>query len=329
MSFEKLQQINATDLIGGSNNLQLLSYLKHLSETAHQMSLKNSKPFQTKGEVLIPSAALIQLDTAVKTMLQMVQSGYTPTLSLQAHPFVLDKMSSLLFFKVYEIVKQGPWIDLLAINQHPAKAQIHIFLQQLWNEIRGYAASTEAQSNLKTRNKLITDQATENSRVVSRLLTAHTNIQVVRVSCLFSMTGHTQLLDMNRDEKVMTKLKGKLIKELLQLNQGGILCIQWRIQQTLFGKYYLNMLVYYRDQHHLNLPSHEDHFIHESDDSTQPTVQLDLTNTFIHYDRIERDNFQGINLAQWKVIFKVMLYPLKYYYYHSKIISPKFEYIVY
>jgi len=55
MSFEKLEQINATDLIGGSNNLQLLSYLKHLSETAHQMSLKNSKPFQTKGEVLIPS----------------------------------------------------------------------------------------------------------------------------------------------------------------------------------------------------------------------------------------------------------------------------------
>lgn len=328
MSIDKLVSNNAMDLIGGQNSLTLMNYLPHLDETTRQMSLKSSKPFQTKGDVLTPTAALIQLNGLIKTTQPMIQGNYAPPLNSLSNEFAVTKEAHFLFVKINQILMQHGWFDILEINQHPHKQPINSTLNQLWNEIRGYSASSEAESDANKRKKLIADQAKENSRIVGRLLTTHTNILMTRVSYFISTTGNTEQLEVNEIEKAIVKLKSKLINEFQQLNQEKLFCIQWRIQKTLYGHYYLNMLVYHDDQYQLQQPQDQNLLLHTFDDEQQ-TVKLDLSNVLIQYIKIERDNFQGTNLAEWKVIFNSMLYPVKYYYYQSKVISAKFEYIVY
>lgn len=329
MSFNQLRQFNALDLIGGQPNLPNMLYLENLSNTAHQMSLKSSKPFQVKGDVLTPTAALIQLDGVIKNTLQMIQSGFTPPIELHTSPYVLSKAAGTLMLKTYNIVNHQGWGDILSISQHPGKAQIQASLLQFWNETRGYVMSAEAEKANKSRNKMITEQRSENSRIVSRLLTEHTNIQMTRASYFFNITGNRQQLETNKIEKALIKLKSKMVDQLQQLNEGNLLCLQWRIQQTISGQYYVNFLLYHVDQQPLQLPQDQDQFLHSFSEAEQQIIKLDLSNVLTQSIKIERDNFQGTNLEQWKVIFNSMLYPLKYYYYQSKVISAKFEYIIY
>lgn len=77
---------------------------------------------------------------------------------------------------------------------------------------------------------------------------------MTRVSYFISTTGNTEQLEVNEIEKAIVKLKSKLINEFQQLNQEKLFCIQWRIQKTLYGHYYLNMLVYHDDQYQLQQP---------------------------------------------------------------------------
>ncbi|RGD92581.1 hypothetical protein [Acinetobacter sp. SWAC57] len=329
MSFNQLIQLNALDLIGGQPNLANMLYLENLSNTANQMSLKSSKPFQVKGDVLTPTAALIQLDGVIKNTLQMIQSGFTPPNELHTSPYVLNKAAGILLLKTYYIAQQRQWFDLLAINHHPNKVQMLSSLLQLWNEIRGYSMSAEAEKEAKSRSKLITEQRNENSRIVSRLLTEHTNIQMSKISYPFVIACNTQQLDMSKVEKALVKLKSKMVDQLQQLNGGNLLCLQWRIQQTISGQYYVNFLLYHSEQQPLQLPQDQDLLSHSFTEAEQQTIKLDLSSVLTQIIKIERDNFQGINLEQWKVIFNSMLYPLKYYYYQSKVISAKFEHIIY
>ncbi len=189
--------------------------------------------------------------------------------------------------------------------------------------------STEAENEAKNRKKMIAGQRNENSRIVSRLLTEHTNIQISKVSYPFAIACNTQQLDMNKVEKALIKLKSKMVDQLQQLNEGNLLCLQWRIQQTISGQYYVNFLIYHSEQQLLQLPQDQDQFLHSFSEAEQQIIKLDLSNVLTQSIKIERDNFQGTNLEQWKVIFNSMLYPLKYYYYQSKVISAKFEYIIY
>jgi len=241
----------------------------------------------------------------------------------------LSKAAGTLLLKTYYIALQQQWFDLLAINHHPNQAQIHSSLLQLWNEIRGCSMSTEAENEAKNRKKMIAGQRNENSRIVSRLLTEHTNIQISKVSYPFAIACNTQQLDMNKVEKALIKLKSKMVDQLQQLNEGNLLCLQWRIQQTISGQYYVNFLIYHSEQQLLQLPQDQDQFLHSFSEAEQQIIKLDLSNVLTQSIKIERDNFQGTNLEQWKVIFNSMLYPLKYYYYQSKVISAKFEYIIY
>lgn len=329
MSFEQLQQFNNLDLIGGQNNLIAMTWLQSLSETSRQMSLKSSKAFQTKGDVLTPTAALIQLNGLIKTTQPMIQGNYAPPLNSLSNEFAVTKEAHFLFVKINQILMQHGWFDILEINQHPHKQPIYSILDQLWNEIRGYSISGEAESDAKKRKKLMAEQTRENTRIASRLLTTHANILMTRISYFISTTANTGQLEVNEIEKAIVKLKSKLINELQQLNQEKLLCVQWRIQKTLYGQYYLNMLVYHANQHQLQLPTDQNLLSHALDKDGQQVIQLDLSQVFTNTVKIERDNFQGINLAEWKVIFNSMLYPVKYYYYQSKVISAKFEYIVY
>lgn len=329
MSLNQLIQLNALDLIGNQPNLANMFYLENLSNTAHLISLKSSKPFQVKGELLTPTAALLQLDGVIKNTLQMIQLGFTPPIELHTSPYVLSKAAAALMLKTYHIAMQQQWFDLLAINNHPYKAQIHLSLLQLWNEIRGYSMSAEAEKEAKGRSRLITEQRNQNSRIVSRLLIEHTNIQISKISYPFAIACNTQQLDMNKVEKTLVKLKSRMVDQLQQLNKGNLLSLQWRIQRTLPGQYYVNFLIYHSEQQPLQLPQNQEQFLHSFNESEQLIIRLDLSGALTQFIRIERDNFQGTNLEQWKVNFNCMLYPLKYYYYQSKEISAKFEYIMY
>ncbi len=77
------------------------------------------------------------------------------------------------------------------------------------------------------------------------------------------------------------------------------------------------------------MPKNLDHLSHSFSEAEKQIIRLDLSSVLTQNTKLERDNFQGINLGQWKVIFNNMLYPVKYYYYQSKVISAKFEYIIY
>lgn len=70
------------------------------------------------------------------------------------------------------------------------------------------------------------------------------------------------------------------------------------------------MLVYHDDQYHLQLPKDQNLLSHTFDKGGQPVIQLNLSQIFTNTQKIERDNFQGINLAEWKAIFNSMLYPV-------------------
>ena len=329
MSFEQLQQFSNLDLIGGQNNLIVMKWLHTLGEASHQLCLKSSKPLQIRGQVLTPTAPLIELDRVLKMQRQMMQSNCAFPLTTLPNEFIVNKGASFLVSKMHQIVMQNSWFDILGINQHLDKSAIHSFLNQLWNEIRGYLISVEAESDVNKRKKLISDQAKENSRIVSRLLTQHTDISSTKLFYCFCAKGDTASLQVNELEKAIVKLKSKLIDQFQQLNQGNLFCIQWRIQRTLYGQYYLNMLVYHEQNHQLQLPHDQDLLSHSIDKEGQISVQLNLPNVSIHTLKLERDYFQGINLAEWKVIFNNMLYPLKYYYYQSKLIKLNFEYIIY
>ncbi|WP_433847050.1 hypothetical protein [Acinetobacter proteolyticus] len=329
MSFERLAQLNNMDLIGGQHHLPTMRWLEQLSETSRQMSLKSSKPFQLRGEVLTPTPALIELDRVFKITNDLISNGYALQLDTLPNELVTSKDALFLFVKTKQIMQQYGWFDILNINQDPNKEPINSILKQLWNEVRGYSASSEAENDVKKRKELNSSQTRENSRIVSQLLTRHTNLNLTRLSFFFTSTGNIEHLQLKELEKQAIQLKSKLINELQQLNQDKLLCIQWRIQRSLHGQYYLNMLVYHDEQHLLQQPQDQNLLSHTFDTESQLTIQLDLSQVLTLTRKIERDNFQGTNLAEWKVIFNNMLYPLRYYYYQSKVISPRFEYIMY
>ncbi|MCH7318565.1 hypothetical protein MMP64_11555 [Acinetobacter sp. ANC 5659] len=329
MSFERLAQMNNMDVIGNQLNIPTMRWLEQLSETSRQMSLKSSKPFQLRGEVLTPTPALIELDRVFKMTSDLISNGYALQLDTLPNELVTSKDALFLFVKTKQIMQQYGWFDILNINHDPNKEPINSILKQLWNEVRGYSASSEVESDVKKRKELNSSQTRENSRIVSQLLTRHTNLNLTRLSFFFTSTGNIEHLQLKELEKQAIQLKSKLINELQQLNQDKLLCIQWRIQRSLNGQYYLNMLVYHDEQHLLQLPQDQNLLSHTFDTESQLTIQLDLSQVLALTRKIERDNFQGTNLAEWKVIFNNMLYPLRYYYYQSKVISPRFEYIMY
>jgi hypothetical protein len=329
MSFEQLAQMNNMDVIGNHQNIPTMRWLEQLSETSHQMSLKSSKPFQLRGEVLTPTPALIELDRVFQMTNDLISNGYALQLDTLPNEFVTSKDALFLFVKTEQIRQQYRWFDILNINQNPYKAPINSTLKQLWNEVRGYSASSEAENDVKKRKQLNSSQTRENSRIVSQLLTRHTNLNLTRLSFFFTSTGNIKHLQLKEIEKEMIKLKSNLINELQQMNQDKLLCIQWRVQRSLNGQYYLNMLVYHDEKYLLQRPQDQNLLSHTFDKDNQSTIQLDLSQIFNRTFKIERDNFQGTNLAEWKVIFNNMLYPLRYYYYQSKVISPRFEYIMY
>ncbi|NAR62132.1 hypothetical protein [Acinetobacter haemolyticus] len=233
MSFEQLVQMNNMDVIGGQHPLPTMRWLEQLSEASRQISLKSSKPFQLRGEVLTPTPALIELDRVFKMTNDLFSNGYALQLDKLPNEFVTSKDALFLFVKTEQIKQQYGWFDILNINQNPDKEPINSTLKQLWNEVRGYSASSEVESDVRKRKELNSSQTRENSRIVSQLLTRHTNLNLTRLSFFFTSTGNIEHLQLKEIEKEVINLKSNLINELQQLNQDKLLCIQWRVQRSL------------------------------------------------------------------------------------------------
>lgn len=325
MSFDQLIQLNAIEMIGDKANLPTLEYFEQLDSLSHQLSLKNSKPFRVKKDRLEPTEQLYKVNEVV---LKTQNSNAGVLLATITEHTKVKKTSLNALNEIQSMLNQYKWFQPLSINQNIDKQQIHIYLNALWNKTRGYNSTSDVERDNTHRDMLIKDQRTENSRMVSRLLTKHSKVHITKLMCSISITGSFPTTEISKIEKEIVKLKTIFISQLQRLNQAKLFCIQWRIQRTLFGLYYLNVLVYHSVEHKLKVPQDNGMLTYNFDDTCSQAISLYPQHN-IQEIVIEKYVFQGIPFERWKVIFNNMLYPLKYYYYQSKTVSPKFSSVIY
>lgn len=323
---QALQQKELSEFVGGSANVATLLYLQYLADLLHQMSCKNSKPFKTKQDIYIAQPELYQLSTAIHQTIGL-GLNYRSSFSYDPNQKIMQHIS-FLFQKIIHILNNSMHIDPAALNLHPNRMQVCSFFEQLWNETRGFATSTTVINNLAQHERLIQTQCTENSRIVSRLLRTHEQIQVTKLSYLFEIGSSSQTVETRIIEQGLVRLKADLISEIQKLNPNYLFCTQWRIQRTLYGQYYLNMLIYH-DANHSSLHIPQGNLSQQLNDTNDHLIQLVLSNPITGNLQVSKNALQGYSLADWKELFKIMVSPLKYYYYQSRKISPSFNNIIY
>ena len=326
-NFDVMVQNNLTDLIGGFDQLLFMQHLEAIDGLAHQISLKSSTPLKVKDNILTPTDTLYRLHHCVQMILALyllshINFHFLETLGINQRTFfLLSKILTIL-------QQQNGWFDITQIHYHPHKDNIRAILENLWNETRGFIASPPVQKDLKKREDLIKTERTGNSKIVSKLLRQHTNIQVSRFSCLITIQGNDPSLSPNELETNILRLKSKCLDQIQQLNTGQLLCIQWRVQRSV-GSYYLNMLVYHKDETFIAFPENAEDYTLTLNGDSPNAVMFSLDQRIISISRLQKDNYQSDNLENWKVIFNAMLYPLRYCAYESKAISANFQNIVY
>lgn len=327
-NFDVMVQNNLTDLIGGPSQLLFMQHLEAIDGLAHQISLKSSTPLKVKDNILTPTDTLYKLNHCV----QMIHALYSlPNIDFHfLETLGINQRTFFLLSKILTILQQqNGWFDITKIHYHPYKDNIRAVLGNLWNETRGFIASPPVQKDLKKRDDLIKTQRTGNSKIVSKLLRQHTNIQVSRLSSLITIQGNDSSLSINELETNILRLKSKCLDQIQQLNTEQLLCIQWRIQRSM-GRYYLNMLVYHKDETVLTFPENaEDYNTFTLNEDSPNAVKFNLEQCIINTFRLQKDNYHSNNLEYWKVIFNAMLYPLRYCTYESKAISANFQSIIY
>ncbi|MDM1020413.1 hypothetical protein QSV37_08875 [Acinetobacter sp. VNK23] len=326
-NFDVMVQNNLTDLIGDPSQLLVMKLLEAIDGLAHQISLKSSTPLKVKDNILTPTDTLYRLNHCVK----MIQTLY-PMYYIDFHYLEtqgINQRTCFLLTKILTILQQqNGWFDITQVHYHHYKDHIRAILENLWNETRGFIASPLVQKDLKKREDLIKTERTGNSKIVSKLLRQHTNIQVSRFSCLITIQGNDPSLSPNELETNILRLKSKCLDQIQKLNTEQLLCVQWRIQRSM-GGYYLNMLVYHKDETIIAFPENaEDYTLTLNGDAPNAVIfslEQGINNTF----RFQKDNYHSYNLEHWKVIFNAMLYPLRYCAYESKAISANFQSIIY
>lgn len=325
-NFDVMVQNNLTDLIGGVDHLLFMQHLEAIDGLAHQISLKSSTPLKVKDNILTPTDTLYRLNNCV----QMIYALSLPHINFHfLETLGINQRTSFLLSKILTILQQqNGWFDITRIHYYPHKDNIGAILENLWNETRGFIASPLVQKDLKKREDLIKTERTGNFKIVSKLLRQHTNIQVSRFSCLITIQGNDPSLSPNELETNILRLKSKCLDQIQKLNTEQLLCVQWRIQRSM-GGYYLNMLVYHKDETIIAFPENaEDYTLTLNGDAPNAVIfslEQGINNTF----RFQKDNYHSNNLEHWKVIFNAMLYPLRYCAYESKAISANFQSIIY
>lgn len=323
-----LQDKKATDFIGGNLNIAIMLCLQNLTDLNHQISMPNSRAFQVKKDTVKATPSLYELYGVAKQLNDMNSNGSFPHALLDDNPN-LKVLSSAQFLmeKIIDMIHQNIYFDPMYLNQYPNRAQLCVFLDQMWNEVRGFFSSRQAINSLTFHNRLVQTQCTENSRIVSRLLKKHERINVTKLSYLFTVDNN-QASETLMLERGIMRIKSNFIEEIQNLNTKNLLCIQWRIQRTLYGQYYLNILIYH-DKDHPLLHIPQGNFSRELNDRNGHTIKLTLCDPITGNLQVSTSGFQELNLAGWKAFFKIMVYPLRYYHYQSRIISPSFNNIIY
>lgn len=327
INFDVMVQNNLTDLIGGFDQLLFMEHLEAIDGLAHQISLKSSTPLKVKDNILTPTDTLYRLHHCVQMILALYSLPHINFHFLET--LGINQRTLFLLFRILTILQQqNGWFDITKIHYHPHKDNIRAILENLWNETRGFIASHPVQKDLKKREDLIKAERTGNSKIVSKLLRQHTNIQVSRLSSLMTIQGNDPSLSPNELETNILRLKSKCLDKIQKLNTGQLLCVQWRIQRSICG-YYLNMLVYHKDETIIAFPENAEDYTLTLNGDSPNAVMFSLDQRIISISRLQKDNYQSDNLEHWKVIFNAMLYPLRYCAYESKAISANFQSIIY
>lgn len=328
-----LQEKKATDLVGGDLNMAIIICLQNLTDLSHQISRPNSRAFQVKKDTVRATPGLYALYGAANQINSMNSNNSFPYELLDDNPNLKVLIGTqLLMRKIINMISQNIYFDPttldMTLNQHPYGAQLCIFLDQMWNEIRGFSSSRQAINNLTFHNRLVQTQCTENSRIVSRLLRAHERINVTKLSYLFILDKNNQTYETCIIERGLLHLKADLIGEIQRLNPDHLFCTQWRIQRTLYGQYYLNIFIYH-DESDTSLHIPQDNLSRQLKDKNDHLIQLTLSNPVTGNLKISKNGFLECSLSDWKAFFKIMVSPLKYYHYQSSVILPKFDSIIY
>ncbi|ENW84455.1 hypothetical protein F908_00502 [Acinetobacter sp. NIPH 284] len=327
INFDIMVQNNLMDLIGGPSQLLFMQHLEAIDGLAHQISLKSSTPLKVKDNILTPTDTLYRLNHCVQMILALYRLSHINFHSLET--LGINQRTFFLLSKILTTLQQqNGWFDITQIHYHTHKDNICAILENLWNETRGYIVSPHIEKDLKKREDLIKTERTGNSKIVSKLLRQHTNIQVSRFSCLITIQGNDPSLSINELETNILRLKSKCLDQIQQLNTGQLLCIQWRVQRSM-GSYYLNMLVYHKDETFIVFPENAEDYTLTLNGDSPNAVMFILDQRIISISRLQKDNYQSDNLENWKVIFNAMLYPLRYCAYQSKTISANFQNIIY
>jgi hypothetical protein len=327
MNIDQLAQMNAIEPCTDFAHISALKCLEELDNLVDKVSLRNSKPFHVRNEILTPTLQLYQFDL---TLRKLMNTTAQPNSFLTLNELANGKSTSLYVLrKIQNMLNQNKWFELSSINQHFYKAQINSELDALWNEIRGYKSSRDVQLDNDYRSKLIREQRTENSKIVSRLLKKYSKLQVRKLFFNMNLLGDCANLAPNQIEKKIYELKTQLISQLQRLNNHNLYCIQWRVQRSLSGVYYLNLLIYFSVEKQLSLEVDYSQLIDKFGNDESSSIAMNQGWYSMHTIGLENNPGPIISLEQWKVLFHQMLYPLNYYYYQSKVISPKFSSIIY
>jgi len=327
-NFDVMVQNNLTDLIGGPSQLLFMQHLEAIDGLAHQISLKSSTPLKVKDNILTPTDTLYKLNHCV----QMIHTLYSlPNINIDFHfleTLGINQRTFFLLSKILTILQQNGWFDITRIYQYHNQDHIRAVLENLWNETRGFIAAPPVQKDLKKRNDLIKAERTGNSKIVSKLLRQHTNIQISRFSCLITIQRNDPSLSPNELETNILRLKSKCLDQIQKLNTGRLLCVQWRIQRSI-GGYYLNVLFYHKDETIIAFPENAEDYALTLNGDSPNAIMFSLDQRIINISKLQKDNYHSNNLEYWKVIFNAMLYPLRYCTYESKAISANFQSIIY
>ncbi|MCH7310564.1 hypothetical protein [Acinetobacter sp. ANC 4805] len=316
---------DALELIGGRENLQYYEIIENLMTTVRKMVLAKSKPFKHGKHCL---EATVDYYNFYGSLCFLLDNQHTFGLlnGLNTSQSISPLMKSLIsnIMEVKQLHRLMPPTCLRSLDPQLSHS-FDNYYTGIWNSLRGLANSNEFKSQEKKRKTLITKQCQENTRHLGRLLRQYNSVLVSRISFKIYHEINAQGCDVRLLDQTAKRLHQNFINHIRQINLDHILCIQSRIQRTMTGQCYVNILVYAKPNAEANFNIDLGQFrdIYEKDSIQLITFANNLLNKRFELFA-KSNNFNEVNFEEWKVFFKYMLYPLNHYYYESKYIKPLF-----
>jgi hypothetical protein len=321
----QLEKYDALELIGGHENLQYYKVIENLMTTVRKMILAKSKPFKQGKNFLEPT---VDYYSFYENLCFILNNQHTLgclnrlNTSQCISPLMKSFISNIM--EVKQLDRLMPPTCLRSLDPQLSHS-FDNYYTGIWNSLRGLANSNEFKSQEKKRKALISKQCQENTRIVGKQLRLHDSLEVHRIAFRIFHTTNIQINDPTLQDNSAKRILRQFINHIRQINLDHILCIQSRIQRTMTGQCYVNILVYAKPNPEANFNIDLSQFrdIYEKDSIQLITFANNLFNRRFELFA-KSNNFNEVNFEEWKVFFKYMLYPLNHYYYESKYIKPLF-----